>query len=40
VGAEVVKKEYNSKTKSAYVALRVKKADVVKTIEDSVNQYN
>ena len=38
VGAEVVKKEYDSETKSAYVMLRVKKVDIAKTIEDSINQ--
>jgi len=34
-GAEIVKKEYNSKTRSAHIILRIKKAEIVDTINDA-----
>jgi len=35
-GAEVVKKEYDSKTRSAHVVLRIKKQDVVDTLNEAL----
>ena len=34
-GAQVVKKEYNSKSRSAYIVLRIKKREVARAIEES-----
>jgi hypothetical protein len=34
-GAEVVKKEYNEKTKSAHIVLRIKKATIAKAFEEN-----
>lgn len=34
VGAEVVKKEYDEKTRSAHIALRIKKATIAKALEE------